>query len=309
MSFCSCGTGGSNTGVTSQQLVPSVTLRQIFVPKFKLDGTLNSILLTDLVNGILPSAFISGKLNEANPEDRWYPTPGEYKNVTPSKGDPISQSFNDGSSVIISKGIKRFDAILIKLEPVFIARLNALACNQLTVYDITLCGNLEGVISDDGSQLFGKPVDKNTFIAEYVDATDTETGNIPVGYEYSKTYNDAERAMILSESIEDDLLDSAFTGLDDIIPTFSSITATGWIMIAERIFGEAFSKVRQTGLVIGDFTLVDSGGTPITITTVTEDPLENGKYTFVIPSSPADDLVLSFSKTGLDMADQTITTP
>lgn len=309
MGFCSCGAGGSNTGVTSKQLVPSVTLRQIFVPKFKKDGSLNSILETDLVNGVLPSAFITAQLDAANAEERWYPTPGVYKNVAPSKGDPISQSFNDNSTIILQKGIKRFDALLIKLEPVFISRLNNLACEPLTVYDITQCGNLEGVLSADGLQLFGKPVDKDTFLAEYVDATDTEVGNIPVGYEYGKTYNDADRAMLLAAEIEDDLTDSSFQGLKDIIPTFDTIVATGWNMTAEHIFGEAFNKIRVTGLTDTDFTLVDSGGSPVTITSVTEDVTEDGLYVFLITSTPAETLTLSFSKTGLSMEDQTIVTP
>ena len=97
-------------------------------------------------------------------------------------------------------------------------------------------------------------------------------------------------------------------GLLDVNVAISSITHTGFVMKLKTDYGTFKSPLVVTGWIKSMFTLMN-GVTPITITSVTEDPLNPGTYDVVVPDSSGDTTILTAANPGFEFPETVITFP
>lgn len=100
--FCSCATGQPNLGQPGCIDSFSRDLRLIWMAIRGTDGTFNQIVSGDFTADVLTSAFIIGKINEADDSKKWSITE-IIKNPTPERDDPITQEV-DNVNLIVSQG-------------------------------------------------------------------------------------------------------------------------------------------------------------------------------------------------------------
>jgi hypothetical protein len=98
-------------------------------------------------------------------------------------------------------------------------------------------------------------------------------------------------------------------GLLDVNVDITTIGVTNFTSTQTLDYGSLISPIQVEGWVIGDYTLLDTGGSPITITTVVETPANSGVYIFTYPTQPSGLVTLSASKTGFDFPTTEITIP
>lgn len=314
--ICKCAAGTKNSGITSQQQLSAAVLKDIYVPLYKADGTLNFVDLTaELVNGVLPEQFFKDQVAQVDPKDRWYPTPAEFVTVTPAQADARAVTFPAGNTAIAGKGIKSVVYQLKSIEPVWGGKISALACDELGTYTVDECGGLEGVVlNQDETKLYPKPINKDSFDVNSIPGDLSPAVElVNIAYQFKFAYKDANRRYIPASAIGADLLSEyRLGGLVDIVPIIADILATGFSFDAATCFGYP-EAIKAEGLVSADFALADAAGAPIAITTVTERPAEPGVYDFVFGSTPAETITLSRTAAmlikGFDMADELITTP
>jgi len=272
-------------------------------------------LSADVVNGVLPQTFIDGKVQNIDPLERWYPTPGIFVLVAAAQADPQSQTFADQSIAIAAKGVKSVQYQLKEIEPVWGGKIEDLACTKLGTYTVDDCGGLEGVIQNgDETKLYPKPINKASFDVNSIPADLTpQVEVVDIQYQFERTYQDRNRRYIPADAIELDLLTAWENGgLVDINPQISAQLATGFTLLANTYFGYP-EPVVVSGLVAADFALAEADGTPIAITSVTPSATVPGSYVFAIPDHTGETVTLSHAQPMLDknfdMADQAIVLP
>ena len=313
---CKCAAGVKNSGITSQQQLSAAVLKDVYVPLYKADGTLNFVDLTaELVNGILPEQFFKDQVAQDDPKDRWYPTPSEFVTVTPAQADPRAQTFAAGNIAIAGKGIKSVIYQLKSIEPVWGGKIEALSCDELGTYTVDECGGFEGVVLNaDETKLYPKPINKDSFNIDSIPGDLSPAVElVNIAYQFKLTYKDKDRRYIPASAIGADLLSEyRLGGLVDIVPVISLIIATGFTLDAQTCFGYP-DPIGAEGLVDADFVLADAAGGPIAITSVTPQVTDSTKYDFLFASTPAETITLSRTAAmlikGFDMADELITTP
>ena len=316
MSSCKCVVGAKNSGITSKQKVSRAVAKDVYVALFKADGTPNFIDLTaELVNGILPEAFFIAQAAKIDPAERWYPTPASFVTVVPAQADARAQTFADGSIDIAGKGIKSVQYQLNDVEPIWGGKIQDLSCDEIGTYTVDECGGLEGVVqAGEETKLFPKPINNNSFDVNSIPGDLSPAVElINITYQFALSYQDRNRRYLPVDAVGADLLNLwRLGGLVDILPTFTLVTATGFTMDASTCFGYPVA-LKAIGLLVTMFALADATGTPVVITTVTEQSLAPGVYDFVFPSTAAQTVVLSRTQAmldaGFDMANQSIVTP
>ncbi len=310
MGKCVCVLADGNTGITTLQETPKKTVKSIFVPTFKADGTRNSIALSDFVNGVLPQSFIDDKVQHANVDERWYPTPNQYLITAPAQADDPNTTFGQ-VQINVETGVKSVLYTLAELEAVFTGKLDALACVPLSEYTVDECGGMEGVHDpSDKTIIYPKPINHRSFGTRYVDAFETNVAQLTIGFQYSNLYKDEERVYMPAATIEESLLlNYEFGGLKDIIPVASGIIATAIEIDANTCFGGP-DYIKVLGLEATDFAVTDNG-VPVAISTAVEGP--DGHYVITFTSTPAATLVLSGTAAllakGYDLEPVTFVTP
>ena len=316
MSSCKCVVGAKNSGITSKQKVSRAVAKDVYVALFKANGTPNFIDLTvELVNGILPEAFFIAQAAKIDPAERWYPTPASFVTVVPAQADARAQTFADGSIDIAGKGIKSVQYQLNDVEPIWGGKIQDLSCDEIGTYTVDECGGLEGVVqAGEETKLFPKPINNNSFDVNSIPGDLSPAVElINITYQFALSYQDRNRRYLPVDAVGADLLNLwRLGGLVDILPTFTLVTATGFTMDASTCFGYPVA-LKAIGLLVTMFALADATGTPVVITTVTEQSLAPGVYDFVFPSTAAQTVVLSRTQAmldaGFDMANQSIVTP
>ncbi len=302
MGLCNCQSSLSNTGKPGCQLVSDVAKKLILVPLKDQDGNYNEIdIQNDFVNGVLPEAFIEGKLNEADPFARWYPTPDVFENLAGEVADSIVETFDSGRTQKIQNGIETFIGLLLGLERTYVGKLEPAACVDFGVYVVTSSGDLEGSLDSTGTKLRPTRVDKGSWDPKWVPATDTASAKIQVTFNFSKIEKDADRRMITADNIGVDLL--TIEGLIDIMGTITPIDNVTYTLETASMFGDVSEPDRLEGLTVADLT--QSNGT-VSAVVETATP---GIYTVTHDGAPSTTITVSLSKTGFEMEPVTFDNP
>lgn len=283
--------------------IMSIAKRLILVPELDHAGAKNDF---DLVGDVTKSA-LQTKFDHAEKLARYYPI-SILENVEDVRSDAEFFEFNSGRKSKVKDGIRTFVGFIPFQGSEYMGKLEDWACNKFGVYIIDKDDNFV-YSTDDATKLKVQPimVDENSFSAELVKKTDSEPIMIKITFDFRETEKDALLRAIDSDDLDFSGLSSVDVyGLYDAKHVVGSATATGWVStVTENIYG-----FKIEGLLLADWSLKDSSGSAVSITTA--DETADGVYTFVIPSTPADVLTLSLNKAGYDdslIQSVTITTP
>lgn len=292
---CTCTSGGGNTGVPFCSTKQGVPYSLILVPKYKEDGTLNSI---DLANDTLNAAYFEGKINEANWQDRWYPLP-YMENVETSREDSQNETANSGNVYRIKQGIRPFSAEIFEQSPTFLGKLEEWLCKDFGFFEVDNNGTLAGTLSADGTKLYPRYVLKGSFDPKYQMPTDTTVSKVTIMYQYAPSVKDSEIGLITSAN-QGDAEILTLNGLLDVEFRNAAATTSAITVDVVSSYGDAMTPNIIEGLVAADFTVInvtDSGATETV--TVVESP--DGTYTLTFDSAvvASDELRVTVAKTGL----------
>lgn len=289
MDFCNCSATLNNTGTPSTQRIVREGAKLIAVLIKADDGTLNVIESTDVID----QTFVDDKINEVDATKRWYPI-GEFKSVEDVRADPATESLTDGSSAVAFQGVRTFVGWLLDFAPKYIENLKNFKCNKFGLFIIDECGNLQGSISTDGTQLKPIKVNEQSWFPTLIKASKSAVSKVQLAFEFSQTEADSNLRVLNENEITADLAEAE--GLLELNGVVTSITATGFVVAQTVDYDRDFDPVKVLAWVLADYILFNTTtNLPIVITSVTEAP--EGTYTFVIPSNAAAVLRLTNDRT------------
>ena len=276
MSICSCTTFGGNTGLPNCVELIGASRQFIIAPKFKTDGSRFSFPAGTTID----DAYLSDSINAEESQNRIYPIKGDLKNVTDERADPTTEDFDDGTSSIVSKGVRSVDAFIIDSPvPKLIENLEGFGCADFGIYIIDVNGNLVGSASKDCSELYPILVEASTWNPEYVKATSTTVAKIRLRFQWSALALDSDLNMFAGTDITADL--TALEGLLDVkVTEVVAPSTTEFTVDMNYIYGNLSSgKQTYKGLSAGDAVVRNlTQGDTVTLDSVTE--TEDGRYVF-----------------------------
>lgn len=290
---CKCNVGLGNTGTPNCQPIATVAKKLIVVPTYDSTGAKQGILLTDT----LDEAYLTAKINAANAADRWFPLP-VMENITHERADSIVETAASGKLALIREGVKSFSGEIWKQSPALLGKIKEARCTDISVFIVDNDENVIGSCPSDDGYLYPIQVDKDSWDARTIEATDTTVQKISLAFNWSDDEKDEDIRMITEDDYSFDALGAK--GLLDVNAVYSSISTTGFTATLSTIFGSKAALVKVKGLVAGDFALYNvTDDLAVTITSVTESA--DGVYDFVIPAqTSADVLRLTPTKNGFD---------
>lgn len=286
MSFCACGGSIRGTGKPSKQNIINGGVILIAVPVKADDGTFNEILASDTID----ESFVQGKINEADPSKRWYPV-GTFRNEEDTRADPVTESFNDGSSVVTQQGVRTFVGWLVNFSPVYLKALGSLRCQTFGVFMVDPCGNIIGKITQSGNALRPVKVNNGSWEPRYVKGTPTVSAKIQLSFEFDQTENDKNLRLIPATEIGINMLD-----VEGLLPlkvenvTDTSATTLTFDLLVDYDQFLNGTKEPVVAWELADFSIRNkTTNSVVTITSVTESP--EGTYVFVISPQTLGDVV------------------
>ena len=284
MTFCKCSATLSNTGTPNNQRVVKDGAKLIAVLIKADDGTLNVIESTDVID----QSFVDGKINEVDATKRWYPM-GEFKSVEDLRADAATENFSDGSSGIVQQGVRTFVGWLLDFAPKYIQNLSGFSCQKFGLFIIDECGNLQGSISTDGTQLKPIRINEQSWNPTLIKGSSTTVSKVQLAFEFSQLEADSNLRVLDETEVTADLLD--VEGLVELNGEVTGVTTTTGLVVDLTVDYDAdFSPVIVNDWVITDYILFNTTtNLAIVITTVTEAP--EGTYTFVYPLQNSADIL------------------
>lgn len=268
---CKCDVGLGNTGLPNCQPIASVAKKLIVVPTYSDAGAKNGILLTDTLN----QAYWDAAVNNADASQRWFPLP-TMENITHERGDSITEEAASGKLAFIREGVKSFFGEMWKQSPAFLGKLKEARCTDVSVFIIDNDGNIIGSCPTDDGYLYPIQVDKDSWDARTVEATDSTVQKVSLGFNWSDDEQDEDIRMVTSDEYTGNVI--GMKGLLDIVGKDGAADATSDTLTIslETIYGSKANPVKIKGLAIGDFTFL-AGGASVTPISMVE---TNGTYVF-----------------------------
>ena len=292
MRVCNCNLSFANTGEVNCKQLMSVARKIILVPTYDSLGARNTITPSDVLN----AAFFSGKINQADPMKRWYPT-GYVDNVKDERAEPIMETLQSQKKLFVQDGIRSFDGVIVEENNFLVGQFLTFRCKASSIYIIDKESNIIG--SYDGTNFNPIQIDNDTFNALLVKTTDTTTQKVKLSFEFSRTEQDEDLKMIAMSELTgvNPLL---LTGLLDVNVASSSPATTGFVLKLTTDYGTFKTPINVTGWTATNFTLFNnttdpSHASPITHTVV-ENP--NGTYTFSATLPTGDNIEVDGSQAG-----------
>ncbi len=313
---CSCNLGFGNSKNPNCESIHSVAHGLLFVNYFDSAGAINKIDLSTA----LDAAFWSAWIAETDETQRLRPfVSKKFQNPKLERAESVYETMDSGDVFFIQSGEKKMMALLPKTSPGVIQFLKSASCQKIGVFIVDINGNLVGNKSEIG---YLRPfrVQDNSLDAKDVPATDKAVQRVELRFNFAKAEEDTDIGIIKADNIDEDLL--SLEGLYDAFgvfqsPVITTIAGPAMQMVVDirTHFGDdLLNPDRVEGLVIGDFALTNRGtGATITLTTVTENAVTNGIYTFVFPvQTSTHKLKLTFTEAGYnsdELGAQIITVP
>jgi len=303
---CLCGGGIGNIGLPSCVERPALIVKDIFMNTYAADGTRNSIKSTDLVGGVLPSAFLLGKFTEADPTKRWYITPDTYEEAEPTRTDRTTQESATGTIKTLRNGQIQRSFQLWDVPHSWASKLNTATCNEVSVFSVDESGKLVGETNKDGSEFFGLIIQKGTLNAEAFEASPTVDAYTSITYQISRASVEGSFLTLSADQLEDDLRTARSLIEVDLTQGSGANTNT-------KIFVDAFNGTLgsfgnyhplQGAVLIADWKVFTSAGTlgaEIVITNVTENAA--GQYEIDLTADAATEVFVSFVKVKTSISD------
>jgi len=292
-----CGCNIANLGYGSCGEVFDVTRKLIFVRTYDNDGVRNKVSTSDLVDGVLPEAFIEGKLI-ADPDKRWYPI-GDFNAVVEATGEDVEFITDLGAIFPIAKGSITYEGYIEGAGNKLESKVNGYNCDEFSVYQVDLMDTLLG--DEEGEDLYPLAIVKGTIKATYFkkSISGATPNRLLVNYTLKNNVRFGSFAGIPQDENGYDM--SGLAGLQDAVTTVEVVDATT-LKVKVTTDGGSFAKPRLiTGLLIGDFTILNVTTALGVIPTVMAEM--EGVYTLTIPAQTTlDSGVLIPAKSGFDIS-------
>lgn len=243
-------------------------------------------------------AAVTLALNAPDGRDRLYPIIN-LENVENLRDDAVFFDFNSGKKSFVRDGFKNFTGVIENAPRELVDKLNKNKCINLGAWALDDSNQL--IYKEGSTNLVGAPIliDKNTFHAKYVEATNDAPAWIMVTFQWKKSESDSEIKVIPASELDYDSED--LYGLVDADAVYTLETVNGFTAtITETCYGNPVE-----GLVKADFDLEEITPVPGNIIgqldTVTE--TSAGVYAVVFTAAQASgDIRLSASKDRFDFA-------
>lgn len=312
--ICSCNLGMSNTGIPGCVGVSSVLKRMVAVNLYDSTGAANKVDPA----GTLNQAWMTALLNQTDVTKRFYPSP-EIKNITTDKGDPVYETYEDGSKNFVREDIRTFKGMIPKCPPLFKKKIESIRCNTVGVYFIDIDGNLIGLTKNNDGYLYPMPINVQSVYGKVQLGTDKATTQLDISYDFPATMYDGDISQISADAFTDFQLND-IVGLIDVTVVISAISTTGFTMALTTPYGPLNNKVSVEGIVTADLKgntgtaskIYDvTSTTDKTVSSVTESTTVPGKYVvvFTTAATSADVMRLRITKNGFVVPDTNITIP
>ena len=297
-----CGCSIANLGYGSCGEVFDVTRKLIFVRTYDNDGVRNKISTSDLVDGVLPEAFITAKLI-ATPDKRWYPI-GDFNAVVEATGEDVEFTDDFGANFPISKGSITYEGYIEGAGNKLESKVNGYNCDEFSVYQVDLMDTILG--DEDGEDLYPLAIVKGTIKATYFkkSISGATPNRLLVNYTLKNNVRFGSFAGIPQDENGYDM--SGLNGLQDATSAVEVVDATT-LKVTITTDGGSFAKPRLvTGLVIGDFAILNTTTAGAVVPSVLAEVA--GVYTLTIPAQTTSDSgVISAVKGGFEIAQSLFT--
>ena len=302
---CVCSEGLGNTGTVACLGDVKNTKMLIVVPTFDSTGAKNSFP----ISSTLDQAFLDARINDVDQSKRWRPVSG-LENVTDTIADSTFETAASGTKSFVKEGIRSFFAELwgaAVSASEYLGILKKMHCTDMSVFLLDYNNNLIGTVpvTEDGN-LYPIRIDKNSWEAKLVKATDTTQQKVALTFDFEKNERDEQLRYFAETEYSADF--AGADGLLDIFSTNTSVGTTSAVIDLYTRFGTAKVKEPMKGLLAADlaiFNITDS--LAVAVVSLTESP--DGTYTITYAAQTvADVLRFTFTKDGFDFTAVTANT-
>ena len=303
---CSCTTGLGNLGIPGCLPMNEIPVGFLFQKTYNSAGVRNSL------DGALigTASYLQDLCYNSDESIRLFPL-HNVDALIGAKGDDKTFEETGGTVHFLIEGEKSYAGEKLKdATPVLLKKLNAMKCNDMSVYVIGHLGGVFGETENEGT-LYGYEMVNSTVSFKWVDMTNDKPAFIMTNFMLADTVNDENIMKFDSSEIGDKA--KSLKGIQDANGVASAISITGFTVVLKKEYGTAKTLLPVTGLLLADFLLTETSPTPgvTTISGVTEGV--DGTYAVLATTTAADVNVLTLSATGLAkgyyLNPVTITTP
>lgn len=283
-----------NLGAATCKNPMQIAKRLILVPELGSSGSANEIATTA---GVTKTA-LQALFDASNKSDRYYPTP-LIENVENLRAETTFHEFNSGTKLAVKEGIKHFVGYLPVEHPQLLEGLKAWEGQDFGIFIIDKDANFI-YQTDSATKLKVKPfaVDGNSFVATYIEPTDTEVAMLKIEFDYSVAAKDEYMRYIDADDLDFNGLGSDVYALHTVTGTPASSTASTITVALATEYGTAV-----TGLTDSEISCVDDSGDAVTVSDVTESTATPGTYTITLSGlSGTTTCYLSISKSKYDFS-------
>ncbi len=292
MANCKCGQGMVNMSANSCATTLGVSEKLIAVPLYDNTGAKNKILASDFVNDKLPSAFITGKLNQPDKSKRWFPISSKLREVTDVQDEDAVQTI-DGVDYTIASGFFKFTGTMPKEEATTVGFINSNGCTEMGFYVISDSGNLEGIKFDESGDLYPMPIVQGTLKARLTKPTFSTIQSVALSFSWGKSVKVEDIRVVYADNIEVDLLNAKGLYNTYGLPTGTqSVTDISFFL---KRPSSKYGDLNRVGAVLSDLVFTQNS-VVVTPTAISENM--NGSYT-VDATFVAGDVVVSQATLGL----------
>jgi len=309
MAVCKCDSGIVNSGIPSCVSGFGRIVKLFFVYQTANDGTKNNILCSDVID----EAYLTAKLNEADPSKRWYPT-DKISNVTEVRNDPTTETIDNIDS-IVEQGSRTFNGFFVgkaASTPTYLKFLKSVECPSVMYFGIDVNGTIVGVETTEGGEaaLTGINVQPQSMSSRPVPSTSTTIAKNELTFAVDSLVQDETIAYISADEITADLLNA--NGLIDVQLAEGNISGTfeGFSVVASLVYGSVCNKLAYSGATeLSDWALYNvTQDTSVTALTITESPSGTYAFTFA-PQLSGDVIRATVTKDGFSASVIEITFP
>jgi hypothetical protein len=251
------------------------------------DGTENKIDLTAALN----QAYFDALNENADFSKRYQFTP-IIEDFTVNVEDNPTVTRASGTTYKLRDGVVTFEMYFddINADGILFDALKSLECEKIGVNFVDKCNSIAGYKCNDALELV--PVASGTWMVQYYNATDSDVRRIRLTFQIEATGNN--NFDILKGSDLDDV------NIFNIKPLYSGGlkakvgAATTTTLVVDLITtSKSAIGIPYTGAdTVGNWTMTNNtASTTVAITTVVEDAVVDGRYTFTFPAQTAADSV------------------
>lgn len=281
---CSCGTN-KNFGVKESKVFGKAR-KIMFVPLLDDDGVTNKIDLTS----DLDETYFDGLKSKADYSQRYQFTP-TIDNIIPNIEDDASESLAFGRTIFTRDGRIGYEvhwnADL--ADSVFLRALDSMKCGKWGFYFVDKCSSLAGYKC--GTNLEPVPISEGTISVKRMETDPNTSDYIRLIFQIEPTGSNDYDILLGEELDEVNLLeyDGLYSGE---LASKTSGSTTGLTVNLELESSSVTSTPYQGADTVGNWTMINNtAAATVTLTSVVENAVTAGEYTFVFPAQTAADSV------------------